>query len=597
MQEVARRLHPDTWAWIGDSVEVCGNLDECLETAARSPGFVLTQFSHPSDIDNRHPERLDDGRVSRGSAMFFHGEANERLLADIRPEDLDDDPDVVFGRLYQSSPAWREGFCDFSTRFWQRDCSSPDELAAACRGRLVRLHGCTPGSELHKAWEEYMSKLPHAPFETQPEAVSPFEQDDGPVDAVFVIGTGSVDNNEELRYALRNLERNCRFVRNVYICGFCPPWVDRSAVKHLNWPDRFRHAKDANIVDKLRHACEEPGIARRILFCSDDQFQTRECTWDDFAPMYLRRYRSDDRWYENRRRLWHTRLRKTMERDVQRRKAAGLDTENVFYWQPHIWMQIDRDRFISYARWSDYERRDDTIIASGYYNFIDAKGRVDPGGIHTFLTDSAPDKVPDALHVAYHDGSYKTAMKILRRMFPDRSRFELPDASVRRPDAKPSIQSAPARPPTERPAAKAPAAQEDSVRSVIPRQSGDPSPATRLETAEIQAIVRRILDTPVWHGLSGEIAKAEEMRLYGARGRRVVWNDIMRRWADCTSSGASVRPIDAPRSPAAERILAMYAENPGSMRTRHPGRHSERLVDTASIRSRVRSLLRGRVAK
>lgn len=248
------------------------------------------------------------------------------------------------------------------------------------------------------------------------------EEERSKVDAVFVIGSGSRHGNEELRYALRNLDAHCKFVRNVYICGECPSWVDKSVVIHLPWPDRFKHAKDANIIDKLRHACRSPGIAKNILFCSDDQFQTRECSWDDFAPRYLRKYSSADTWYADRHRVWHTRLRDTLEREVERRKAMGMDPGDVYYWQPHIWMPIDRDVFLDYAAWSDYEHRSDTIIASGYFNFVDAAPRQNFD--HAFL-GAGTRSLPNVTHIAYSDGQYDAAMSSLRQMFQHPCRFEV----------------------------------------------------------------------------------------------------------------------------------------------------------------------------
>ena len=254
---------------------------------------------------------------------------------------------------------------------------------------------------------------------------------DDVVDAVFVIGTGSENNNEELRYALRNVEKHCPFIRNVYISGECPEWVDKTKVIHLKWPDRFKHAKDANIIDKLRHACEQPGIAKKILFCSDDQFQTRVCSWDDFAPRWLRRYDKNDGWYESRNRLWHTRLHKTLDRDRRRRDASGLNSKDVFYYQPHIWMQIDRDLFIEYAKWSDYEHRDDTIIASGYFNFIDAGGESNYD--HIFISERQSWPVKET-HVAYTDGSFKAAMEYLKEEFSERSKYELQQEEIKQVD-------------------------------------------------------------------------------------------------------------------------------------------------------------------
>ena len=360
------------------------------------------------------------------------------------------------------------------------------------------------------------------------------------VDAVFVIGTGSQNNNEELKYALRNLERNCPFVRDVYISGECPAWVDKSVVKHLQWPDRFKHAKDANIIDKLRHACEQEGIAKKILFCSDDQFQTRQCTWEDFEPRWLRKYTSSDDWYEGRKRLWHTRLRKTLERDRMRRAKEGLDQTNVYYYQPHIWMPIDRDSFIEYAKWSDYEHRDDTIIASGYFNFVDAGGK--PNFDHVFIT--AGQKWPvKATHIAYTDSSFQAAMKYLRQEYPRPSRFEVNYA------------------------AKALAPVSAPVSSPIPK-----SPVEhRTDLDIIEDLKSRVNANEVWSGLRFEIDVAESLRTAEFNGWRKVWNDIIRRWNTTTDKGKLYLPVTMPPSDEAKSIVDMFkATHPNGVKAPEP---------------------------
>lgn len=311
---------------------------------------------------------------------------------------------------------------------------------------------------------------PPAPFESMIDAMAqqvkavevklPRPSDDGAIDAVFVIGTGSPNDNEELRYALRNLAKHCPFIRDVYISGECPSWVDKTAVKHLQWPDRFKHAKDANIIDKLRHACEQKGIAKRILFCSDDQFQTHVCKWEDFFPRYLRQYRSDDTWYADCKRTWHTRLRDTLERDKKRREAAKLDPSHVFYYEPHMWMQIDRDKFIEYAKWSDYEHRSDTIIASGYFNYIDADGHPhDDKYDHVFMSKHTK-TLPTVTQVAYTDGGFKKAKEFFNQLFPDKCRFEIGGAAVSRPEISLKTQNG-------EDVCPAPDVQKETVRRVV----------------------------------------------------------------------------------------------------------------------------------
>lgn len=610
LHAVATRLAPKSWAWIDDDAEVTGSLDECFVCAERAPGFIYSQFYRPDSIDNRHPASLYRSNIDTGdkvcwnSLVFFHGDANKRIADELGKDFPVEDDEIVFGHLYKSNPAWHEGFCDFSIRGWQKNCKLAKDIPSIWSGKLLHYTTTRNDGEVKKIWAAKAERLPKAPFETA-DASADKSGDADPVDAVFVIGTESFDNNKELRYALRSIAKNCKFVRDVYICGFCPSWVDRSKVKHLQWPDRFRHAKDANIIDKLRHACETPGIAKRILFCSDDQFQTKECTWDDFAPRYLRRYSSGDGWYEGRNRVWHSRLRKTLERDVQRRRSMGLNANDVFYYQPHIWMPIDRDRFIDYARWCGYENRDDTIIASGYYNFVDAKGR--PDFDHTFIGGDESG-VPNTTHIAYHDGSYEIAMKILESLFPEKCEFEKeePVRTMRIPSPKPSNTSRQLpRPMRPEPVAK------PGASSVQVSNGDDPSAAKPEETAEILDVTARIRENPAWHSLLGEVSRAEELRLFGVRGWRTVWRDIITRWRDATCNGTDFAPVESRRSEAAARVVNAYISNPDSMRTVRfgiqPGNIPEKVLfpvrqlprpasvsERESLRDKVRSSLRGR---
>lgn len=325
------------------------------------------------------------------------------------------------------------------------------------------------------------------------------------VDAVFVIGTGSKNDNEELKYALRNLDRHCPFIRNVYISGECPDWVDTTVVRHLPWPDRFKHAKDANIIDKLRHACEQPGIAKRVLFCSDDQFVTRTCTWEDFTPRWLRQYDPKDGWYEARNRLWHSRLHKTLDRDRRRRKSLGLNQANVYYYQPHMWMQIDRDKFVEYAKWSDYEHRDDTIIASGYFNFVDAEGKRNFD--HVFISPGQKWPVA-ATHVAYSDTAYADAMRFLRNEFPDESRFE--KSLVLAPRTLPRLRA---------------------------------SQTLSLDEESLSRFKETIKSEPAWQPLQRSVDMAEDMRASNFPGWEKVWSDLVQRWKLTTEDGKLIVPV------------------------------------------------------
>ena len=431
LHAVASRLAPRTWAWVDDDAEITDNIGECFDYSEKAPGFICAQFYCPDEIDNRHPastyrSNIDTGdKICWNSFVLFHGEANLRISESLGKDFPVEDDEIVFCDLYKKDPRWHEGFCDLYTRNWQAICKRTRDIPHKWFGKVIHYTAWQDKGAVKQLWANKASQLPKAPFEQDAHSLEGGgipSNDDDVVDAVFVIGTGSEHDNEELRYALRNIDKHCGFVRDVYICGFCPPWVNKSRIKHLDWLDRFSHAKDANIIDKLRHACEHPGIAKKILFCSDDQFQTRKCSWGDFRPRYLRRYLSIDRWYEVKDRTWHYRLMRTLEREVGRRQLVGLCATDVFYYQPHMWMQIDRDKFIEYARVCGYETRDDTIIASGYFNYVNVDGV--PNFDHEFIVGHEA-KMPSSTHIAYYDPSFESAMSILHKLFPDKCRFEL----------------------------------------------------------------------------------------------------------------------------------------------------------------------------
>lgn len=586
---VAVKLRPKTWAWIDDDIEITGNIDECFDYAERSSGFVCTQFHYPDEIDNRHPARLYRSnidtydKIAWNSFMLFHGDANARLQNDLVGDFPIEDDETIFTYLYKNNELWFNGFCDFSIRKWQAICKRIKDIPQHWSGKALHYASNFDNNAVKNMWAQKSDCLPPSPFEISDVGmgrINTSKEDNGPIDAVFVIGTGSLNGNEELRYALRNLDKHCKFVRNVYICGVCPSWVDKTVVRHLQWPDRFDHAKDANIIDKLRHACEVNGIAKRILFCSDDQFQTKECSWDDFRPRYLRRYASNDTWYEKRHRAWHSRLRNTLEREVQRRKALGLEANDVFYYQPHIWMPIDRDRFIEYAKWCNYERRSDTIIASGYFNFVDADGFPDQDNPVTFL-DGNIKEIPETVHVAYHDDSYKNAMSMLKQMFPERSRFELAPRSIKPFGLTAGV------------------TESVSGSALQARKGEDPSPATQDETAQILGVMSRIRQNPAWHGMLHEVSRAEELRLFGVKGWRIVWDDIVERWKADTDNGQNPVVVRTPRSEDASAVLNAYASSPQSMRTvsfgpaANPSRQLPRPdPDKIVLRNRVHAALR-----
>jgi len=95
----------------------------------------------------------------------------------------------------------------------------------------------------------------------------------------------------------------------------------------------------------------------------------------------------------------------------------------------------------------------------------------------------------------------------------------------------------------------------------------DPSPATAEELAELHDVMRQVRDRPSCGPFLGEISRAEELRLFGVRGWRTVWRDIVRRWRMATKDGEEEAREVEKRSEKASDVVSRYMSDPESMRT------------------------------
>lgn len=88
-------------------------------------------------------------------------------------------------------------------------------------------------------------------------------------DVVYVLGSGSPWNDNEIRYSLRSLEMFLRDMGEVYVVGQCPSWLTN--VIHLPFSDRYT-CKERNIMLKTAYACGHPDLSETFLSIHDDHF-------------------------------------------------------------------------------------------------------------------------------------------------------------------------------------------------------------------------------------------------------------------------------------------------------------------------------------
>ena len=102
------------------------------------------------------------------------------------------------------------------------------------------------------------------------------------MDALYILGTGSVTDNDELRYSVRSLEKNMRDLRNVWVVGEKPNSIPRA--NHIPYADNFVE-KWKNAYTKICEACKHPDISDEFLLMNDDFFMLEPFDGESF-PFY-----------------------------------------------------------------------------------------------------------------------------------------------------------------------------------------------------------------------------------------------------------------------------------------------------------------------
>lgn len=108
------------------------------------------------------------------------------------------------------------------------------------------------------------------------------------MDILYVVGTGSIWGNNELRYSLRSIEKNGINVRNVYIVGYIPRWINRKTVRCMELQDRTK-VKHYNILNAIiAGATYFEDLGTEFLYSSDDHFYLRPTDFDNY-PIFRKR--------------------------------------------------------------------------------------------------------------------------------------------------------------------------------------------------------------------------------------------------------------------------------------------------------------------
>ncbi|MCY1720173.1 hypothetical protein OU798_07455 [Prolixibacteraceae bacterium Z1-6] len=132
------------------------------------------------------------------------------------------------------------------------------------------------------------------------------------MDIVYVLGTGSGWNDNEIRFSLRSIEKNLRNVGKVFVVGQCPAFLQN--IIHIPAADIFEPGlnADGNIITKVLAACNDKRLSDDFLFINDDHLVLNPMNIEDVPPLH----KGDmctfnaDYWKLN---FWRGRLKRTKE--------------------------------------------------------------------------------------------------------------------------------------------------------------------------------------------------------------------------------------------------------------------------------------------
>lgn len=112
------------------------------------------------------------------------------------------------------------------------------------------------------------------------------------MDILYIVGTGSLCDDLELRSSLRSIATFGRNVGKVYVAGHCPAWLSEKVTK-IPCGDIYRHTptthgeRNANVLSKMLKAIDTSDIGEEFLVSFDDHFYVRPVDFDNY-PYYVR---------------------------------------------------------------------------------------------------------------------------------------------------------------------------------------------------------------------------------------------------------------------------------------------------------------------
>ena len=234
------------------------------------------------------------------------------------------------------------------------------------------------------------------------------------VDIVIPLGTGSKNNNDELRLFLRSIEKNgIGYRKIIVVASEIPSWLQN--VVTLQMDDALKHNKDGNIIRKVLFALTAvPDITPEFVWSADDCVLLQEFDFSSVPPIYNARSRER---FPADGSIWQRRIRRTFDFFEKR----NLPLKHNF--ESHVPQRFPGRKLLRAMRNVDYQNDIGYGINTLFHGLLGITGGFEQ---KLFKVTCESEKVPalDKVLLGYNDKGFAALKKELFRMFPGKSKYE-----------------------------------------------------------------------------------------------------------------------------------------------------------------------------
>jgi hypothetical protein len=237
---------------------------------------------------------------------------------------------------------------------------------------------------------------------------------DNPIDVVIPLNHRSFWNDNELKYALRSVQKHLKNYRDIFIIGNKPRGGIFN-VGHIPFPDQFIYPA-RNIFAKVMKACKVEAISDNFLFMNDDHFLLHNFEADKF-PFFFKGFLRED--LNNQTDYKHT-IENTINVLNGSHPLKNFDT--------HTPILYNKKRFVETLDLYDWDIPHAYAIKSLYCNVQNIVGVYEPDGKirRAKETTMLRNYLSSKKVFSIDDTAINSDLEIyFKHLYPDKSKYEL----------------------------------------------------------------------------------------------------------------------------------------------------------------------------